>query len=113
MKKLIYLIGASLLIAGCTIPTQTVEYNTIGALEATAVSTYSGYCTYSFSNTNAAANLPKVSEAFNQCQSDLALAASLSQLGTNVLATTNLVIEVGQLTSVITTLEPLVNSTNK
>lgn len=104
MKKSIFLL-AIVLVAGCKTPQRTA-FNTIGALEQTANAAVDGYDTAVIKGLVSTNELPRISALFNQFQADAALAATVSQAGTNALAPASLAAELGNLTSVISTIKP-------
>jgi hypothetical protein len=92
-----------LFLFGCTTTQQTTAYKTIGSVEVSAVAAYDGYCTLVIQGTVPTNSVPQVAAAYNQLQSDALLAASVASQGTNAIATTNLLTDLTQLTSVVTT----------
>lgn len=98
---------AGIFYTGCTTSSQNTAYATIGSIEATAQTGYDGYAALVINGTVSTNSLPTVSQAYNQLQADLLLAATISSSGTNALATTNLVAEAAQLATVISTAEAI------
>lgn len=107
MKKFLVVLGCIALVGCGTTSPQTVAYNTIGSLEQTASAAVDGYFTAVIKGNLSTNNVPEVSGMFAQFQSDCLLAATIAQNGTNAIAPANLTIELGQITSVIATIQPL------
>lgn len=94
---------AAVIVMGCNTTQQTTAYKTIGSLEVTAQTGVDDYDTLVINKTISTNSFVIVSRAYNQFQADALLAATISEDGTNALATTNLITEAASLSSVITT----------
>lgn len=94
---------AAVIVMGCNTTQQTTAYKTIGSLEVTAQTGIDIYDTLVINKTISTNSFVIVSRAYNQFQADALLAATVSEDGTNALATTNLITEAASLSSVITT----------
>ena len=93
------------IVAGCSTTAQRTAFNTIATVEQTATLGVDDYFTLVIQNKVPTNGVPAVSKAFNDLQAAGKLAASASEAGTNALAPGSLVIEAGNLGTLITTLE--------
>lgn len=106
LKILFALIALATIIVACNITQQTTAYNTIAAVEVTATTAVNGYYALIIKGVVPTNSVPQVSRAFNDLQLACTLAAATAQAGTNALATANLTTELGDLTTLITSLIP-------
>ena len=88
---------------GCTTPQQTVAYNSIASVEATANAAIGGYYTLVVRGAAPTNSVPAVSRAYNTLQAACTLAAAASQAGTNALASDTLNSELTDLVNLIST----------
>lgn len=89
---------------GCTTASQTTAYKTISTVEQTATTAVSGYYALVINGTVPTNDVPRVSAIYNDIQAAGLLAAAASQAGTNALAPETLVVELTDLTTLITTI---------
>jgi hypothetical protein len=104
MKKLL-LMAPVCLLAGCGTPPQTVAFNTIGSVEATATTTYDDYVKLVIQGTVSTNSVPQVSKIFNQIQASGLVAEVASAAGTNALAPAELTEELATLVNLVSTLK--------
>jgi hypothetical protein len=122
MKTTIATVGAAVLIlfaagtamltsiTGCSTTGQRTAANTLQSLEATATTTYSGYCDGVLKGLIPTNDFPIASKAYNQFQADYALAVTLAQNNSNALAPDNLNAELSQFVNIVTTASKLTNT---
>lgn len=100
MKQLIFILGCAVIV-GCSTTSQRTVFNTIGALELTASSAVDGYDTALIKGLADTKNAAQIESGFNDFQHAAALAANLTQNGTNALAPVALTSELASLTTLI------------
>ena len=102
------IVGMWLILAvfvGCTTSTQRTTFNTIASVEATASASVNAYYTAVLKGQASTNGVPLVSNAFNDLQASLTLAAAADQAGTNALAPANLTAELTDLLNLINTVK--------
>lgn len=102
MKNL-FLFGAMLCMVGCGTTSQTTAFNTIGSIEATGQAAYDAYAMLVIKGTVSTNALPQVAAEYNQFQSDVILAATVSAQGTNGLAPAALTADLAALATAVST----------
>jgi hypothetical protein len=102
---IIALFAVCVLAVSCTTPAQRTAYNTIWSIEQSGTTAYDGYVTLVLKGLVPTNDVPAVSLKFNQFQAASKVAADTAQAGTNALAPGSLVIELTDLTTLITSIE--------
>lgn len=105
LSALMFCAGLTLFSTGCTAPAQRTAYNTIFTVEQTATLAVDDYFSLVIKGTLSTNGVPTVASAFDSLQSAGRLAATASELGTNALAPSGLIIEAANLGNLITTIE--------
>ena len=110
MKKLIALIiGLAFAVGvttGCKTPVQRTAYNTIASVEQAATVAIDSYYALVVRGVVATNEVPQVSAIYNKIQTDGQIAAAAAQNGVSATATPDMLLNLGSLTSLITTLQP-------
>jgi hypothetical protein len=92
-------------LVGCTTSQQTTGFQTISGVEATATAAVNTYDDAVIKGQLSTNSLPEVSQAFNQLQIALKLAAAADQAGMNGLAPANLIAQSQELINLINTVK--------
>lgn len=91
---------------GCKTPVQRTAYNTISSVEQAASLAVDSYYALVIKGVVSTSSVAQVSAAFNKLQTDCTIAAAASKNGLSSTATPDMILQLSNLTALISSIKP-------